>query len=301
MPSVNYVKFQRGLLSAFNAQKERDILDNNTLYFVYENSESVSGQLYLGKKLISGVGQGTSVTSLKDLNDVLVDATASAGSILVLNSEGKWVTSSLQDIADLIASQQTLGFQVDTNIFNLSPIDGSSLKKLFLNGFAEADSGAYAMKGPEGTLIWDKTPSILSTKVSNLETEIENIGDEIARQIANANHLKYQKINNISEATSENIIYLLAKEGTEEDSYDEYMVLNGTLERLGNWGVNLSDYATVAQLNAVDSKFDNYVLTTDFNTTVGNLESYTDYNAGDSIVDILNEINDRLIWQEITG
>lgn len=298
MPAINYVKFQRGLISAFNAQKERGLLDSNTLYFIYESTSATSGQLYLGDKLISSVGSGTSVTKLSDLKDVLIDATASAGSILTLNSEGKWVTTSIQDIADLVASQSSLGFQVDTNVFELVPVNGSdSLKQLNLNGFGTADSGALAMKGTDGKLIWDTS---LKTQVSNLEQAMSQINKNIADQIANANHLTYKKVNTISEAVEENVIYLVPKVGS-TDSYDEYMFVNGQLERLGDWGVDLSGYATISQLQAVDNKFADYLPKTDFQTTVGDLTKLTNYTTGNTLVDEINLINERLIWQEIAS
>lgn len=304
MPAINYVKFQRGLISAFNAQKERGLLDHNTLYFIYESTSATSGQLYLGDKLISSVGSGTSVTKLSDLKDVLIDATASAGSILTLNSEGKWVTTSIQDIADLVASQSSLGFQVDTNVFELVSVNGSdTLKQLNLNGFKEADTGAFAMKGPNGNLIWNSNPDVignLNTKVTNLEQAMTNINQEIAEQIASANHLTYKKVNTISEAVEENVIYLVPKVGS-TDSYDEYMFVNGQLERLGDWGVDLSGYATISQLQAVDNKFANYLPKTDFQTTVGDLTKLTNYTTGNTLVDEINLINERLIWQEIAS
>ena len=49
--SINYVRFQRGSVAAYNALGTPD---KNTLYFIYENEDSGIGSLYLGEKLISG-------------------------------------------------------------------------------------------------------------------------------------------------------------------------------------------------------------------------------------------------------
>jgi hypothetical protein len=57
----NYVKFQRGSEQAYNnlAVKSQD-----TLYFIYDGNNAKTGKLYLGERLLTGVGQGTNVTSL---------------------------------------------------------------------------------------------------------------------------------------------------------------------------------------------------------------------------------------------
>ena len=57
----NYVKFQRGSEQAYNnlAVKNQD-----TLYFVYDGQDATRAKLYLGDRLLSGVGEGTGVTSL---------------------------------------------------------------------------------------------------------------------------------------------------------------------------------------------------------------------------------------------
>mgnify|MGYP004460787771 FL=1 len=152
MPDINYVKFQRGTLKAYNSQVNRNLIDNNTLYFVYESVAATSGQLYLGKKLISGVGSGTSVTKLSDLTDVIA-TTAENGSFLVCNADGKWEATTLNDVAALIASQ--LQINVNTNTFEFVDVDGQN-PELNLLGFNSATSGSYAKIGTDGKLKWIK-------------------------------------------------------------------------------------------------------------------------------------------------
>ena len=96
------------------------------------------------------------------------------------------------------------------------------------------------------------------------------------------------------------ITYLVPKIDS-TDSYDEYMFVNGQLERLGDWGVDLSGYATISQLQAVDNKFANYLPKNEFQTTVGDLTKLTNYTTGNTLVDEINLINERLIWQEIAS
>jgi hypothetical protein len=43
----------------------------------------------------------------------------------------------------------------------------------------------------------------------------------------------------------ERTIYLVpALEGLSQDIYDEYMVINGSIEKMGSWEANLEDYVT---------------------------------------------------------
>ena len=50
--AVNYVYFQRGSKTAYNALKNAGRIDNNALYFIYDSEDSSTGSLYLGTKLI---------------------------------------------------------------------------------------------------------------------------------------------------------------------------------------------------------------------------------------------------------
>lgn len=48
-----------------------------------------------------------------------------------------------------------------------------------------------------------------------------------------------------------------------DDRYDEYMVVDGALERVGDWGVNLDGYATTSDLEGKVDKADGERLMTD--------------------------------------
>ena len=65
--SVNYVKFQRGTIAAYNALKTRELIDSNTLYFIYESADKKNGYLYLGDKLIGGSGSDSTITKLPSI------------------------------------------------------------------------------------------------------------------------------------------------------------------------------------------------------------------------------------------
>ena len=284
---ANYVKFQRGSEQAYNnlAVKNQD-----TLYFVYNGSDSTTAKLYLGNKLLSGIGEGTGVTSLSALEDVLITGTPPAGSFLVY-TDGKWVNKSVSAAASMIAAEQSLGIKINTNQFKFEPVSGN----LELVGFSDAASGAIAFKGTDGTLSWG-TPKIISDisdNLNNLNTNLESIINE---KIAAMNHLVYKKVNNLDDAIDNNTIYLVPNENAiAQNSYSEYLVVDGVPELLGNVNtgeINLDGYATVESLTKLETKF---------NSVVGDITQLNNYNADSpqTIIDELNAINERLKWEDI--
>ena len=284
---ANYVKFQRGSEQAYNnlAVKNQD-----TLYFVYNGSDSTTAKLYLGNKLLSGIGEGTGVTSLSALEDVLITGTPPAGSFLVY-TDGKWVNKSVSAVASMIAAEQSLGIKINTNQFKFDVATGN----LELVGFSDAASGAIAFKGTDGTLSWG-TPKIISDisdNLNNLNTNLESIINE---KIAAMNHLVYKKVDSLDNAIDNNTIYLVPNENAiAQNSYSEYLVVDGVPELLGNVNtgeINLDGYATVESLTKLETKF---------NSVVGDITQLNNYNADSpqTIIDELNAINERLKWEDI--
>lgn len=76
-----YVKFLRGTPAAWQDLATKD---TDTLYFISENNAD-RGKLYLGPKLISD-GSITQISTLNDLQDVLIEAGLPTNAILVFNS-----------------------------------------------------------------------------------------------------------------------------------------------------------------------------------------------------------------------
>ena len=81
-----------------------------------------------------------------------------------------------------------------------------------------------------------------------------SIDTKIALAIAEANHLSYKIVSSIdkidlSDSASNNIIYLIPRSPTSDNSYDEYMIIEGELERVGSTDIDLSDYAKTQYVN----------------------------------------------------
>lgn len=331
MALPNYVKFQRGTLVAYNRLSQKD---ENTLYFIYDAEDETKGTLYLGARLIGSVGGSGGVNNLSELSDVLVSE-ARTGDFLVLNSEGKWVSTSASGVAEAILSAGGQLVTVDENEFSFNAVNG----QLELKGYSNAAAGLVPTKGSTG-INWITLPPDLSARVGNLETglsaattaisgiqtELAAVDGKITSAIAAANHLSYQVVSDLSAVTAENVIYLYNNGSTESNNhYQEYLYTNGNLELIGSTAMDLSGYATVTAVSVLDTRvgnlessvgslttavstlqanMGNYVLTTTFNAVVGNLSAvngtYNTLTADDSITDTLIDIYERLTWQEMT-
>lgn len=120
----------------------------------------------------------------------------------------------------------------------------------------------------------------LSTKINALEeligtlpttatatTVVDYIDEKVAAAVAAANHLKRTKVNSVDDIDlnaedADQYIYMVPKTGKNGDKFDEYMIIDGALERVGDWAVDLDDYtkkvsdATAGNLAGLDSNGD---------------------------------------------
>ena len=105
------------------------------------------------------------------------------------------------------------------------------------------------VNGTEQT-VTDKAVDItVPTKVSDLNNDSKFQTDaEVAAAIAAADHMKRKIVNttadiDLNAEDAAQYIYMVKKSSTKTgDKYDEYMVLDGALEKVGDWEVDLSNY-----------------------------------------------------------
>lgn len=75
-----------------------------------------------------------------------------------------------------------------------------------------------------------------------------DIGPAVAAAVADSDHLKRKKVASVevidpAAAGASQYIYMVPKTGGKNgDKYDEYMVLDGEVEPVGDWAVDLSGY-----------------------------------------------------------
>ncbi|MCM1236291.1 MAG: hypothetical protein NC489_39930 [Ruminococcus flavefaciens] len=88
-----------------------------------------------------------------------------------------------------------------------------------------------------------------ATKVSQLENDAGyQTETQVAAAVAAADHLKRKKVDSLDAIDpaaegADQYIYMVPKDGGKDgDKYDEYMVLDGAVEPVGDWAVDLSGY-----------------------------------------------------------
>ena len=82
---------------------------------------------------------------------------------------------------------------------------------------------------------------------------------KIAEAIAKAPHLERKKVDSveaidIAAEDADKYIYMVPKTAGDGDHYDEYMVIDGAVERMGDWKVDLSEYAKTTEVTELLSK-----------------------------------------------
>ena len=323
--NVHYVKFIRGSISAWNRLlASPDLIDNDTLYFIYESADNVTeGKLYLGKKLISGSGSGSGIININDIGDIYIDDTALFDKqILVYNeTSGQWENTSLSTIINSAVTDFTGATDSTNGTHGLVPVPqaGDQLKFLrgdgtwanintpvfdtevfnvsnnnvTLNGFVNATTGSIPIKTSNG-LEWMSAPTGTVTRqiisMADLEAAIE------------------------AGTADDNTIYMVAIDDAldESNKYDEYMVINSKLERLGTFGeVNLSNYVTTNTFNTAlnNLNFSISALSTRVSTVesnyiskaeVGDLSNLILTSGNTTLVDQVNSLTDNLKWHELS-
>lgn len=306
---ANYVKFMRGTPKAFSQLAVKDL---DTLYFIAEK-DATSGRLYLGDKELICDNHEASVAFLRDLLDVnlpenigeLID-----GQVLTYDvASESWVARTPSAVAEV---------KFDNNQFVTN-----AKGELSLVNFENAPSGAQLTKSADGSLIWvlpdAETVEGLSELVAILREDVDNLTEKfndydtsaevdakISSAVAGISHLSYKIVNStneidVSAADADKYIYLV-KNG---NSYDEYMVVNGQLERVGDWNVDLSDYATKSEVAAVSTRVDDIAsqlngvksdvsahttAITNINTSIEDLTSSLG-STNSSVADLASQLN----------
>lgn len=110
------------------------------------------------------------------------------------------------------------------------------------------------MNGTAQAIGADKSVNItVPTKTSQLNNDSgyqtsTQVSDTVAKAVAAADHLKRKVVASAaaistSAADAAQYIYMVPKgTGKDADKYDEYMVIDGVLEKVGGWEVDLTGY-----------------------------------------------------------
>lgn len=119
--TANYVKFLRGTPEAYNNLAQKD---SDTLYFI-SATDSTTGKLYLGEKLIAGSGG-----SLTDLEGIIIENIANNHLLVYDEVKKAWVNKSVKDaIGQLIGATSS-----EMGKGGLVPAPGIGEQNYFLRG-----------------------------------------------------------------------------------------------------------------------------------------------------------------------
>ena len=169
----------------------------------------------------------------------------------------------------------------------------------------ESKIGAEATENSEATGLY----KLLADLVSNVDTKVnaEDVytKDEtdlaIESAIAQLDHLKRKIVNSLDEINIDDeeaylYIYMVPTELQYEDNkYDEYIVINKTIEKVGSWKVNLDNYATKDDLNEKVNKDENArLMTIAEGEKLAAIEAGAQVNLFDNISEYFNIDNNQL-------
>lgn len=323
-----YVKFIRGTPTAFEKLSPKS---TDTLYFISETGSS-TGKLYLGSKLISG-GEA----SISELGQIIIN-TVKGNDVLVYDAEkGAWVNKAVTEVvSEMVGASDSMDGRAG---LVPRPISGDQDKVLTGAGKWESvadllplDSDIFVIRDDKLTLAPDfsqaKVGDILQVGESGALEWVQGVSSSQVEQLLN-NRLIRKIVDSVDsidttadDATS--YIYMVRNSKEEgDDFYDEYIVIGGRIEKIGNTSVDLSELnelstrvdnldklingvpesegqaATKGLLDVIDLK-EEYVTKTVFENTVGDLSllSHREF-AGSSLVDEINVLTARMTWQEI--
>ena len=318
--ALNYVKFQRGTLNAYRNLRNKD---SNTLYFIYADEHNQYGSLYLGDKLISGGEVSVVSSALSDLTDISLN-NLQDNQILVYDSANHiWKNSDLATVLEN-ANIEIGGSSV--TISNIELEDGETDEdglETILNpsagDIAFIGDNIYIYDGEEWHLINNPDPKLLiridrleqfvgepaisGNPASGLFAELDEKIDEtranelINAAITNLNSLTYKRvssINHINLSETQYIYLVPINLNSDDNKYDEYLVVNGQLECIGHLGGNATSIGDIEGLSAaLSEKADNSDLLA-LETRVGNLEDILNDKevAGETVPGLVSVVDD---------
>lgn len=333
VPTINYVKFIRGTASAFNKLTNKD---DNTLYFICEKGAS-SGELYLGSKLISGRTSGTD----PEIEDVITTNVQDKQILIYDEQKQAWINASINILIDTMigATETTDGanglvpkpMAEDRNKVLSGGgkwVEPTSLIKVDSKIFKVSETGELTINPSPSTA---KPGDILSIGENQDFTWVtpnyytkNQIDDLLNNRLTRK---KVEKIEDIDLSATDvnNYIYLVPNNNTEgSDIFDEYVVIDGRIERIGSSTIDFDGYVKTEELNKYIPKTDftpvvnkinelderiskldeNYISIEKYSSEVGDLNKLIrkvtkEDGELSTLVDEINDINDRLIWHDL--
>lgn len=264
---INFVKFLRGTETAYQNLLEAQRTDENTLYFIYDKNsteDNPKGKLYLDKFLISGNTESSNL-SLSDLVDTDIGTLRGEEILIFDNSSQTWKPVLLSDVIDTTGVGN---INIESGIVKQPEEDEiDAIKRTFNQTSKPGDIGILSdgtvylsesnnnwLKLIDGTIRDADIPGITSD-ISSLQSSLDNVytknetESKINELIAGKNHLSYEIKPNkeaieLTDPDNQNKVFLISRATAdgEDNNYDEFMIINGSLEKIGDWKADLTNY-----------------------------------------------------------
>lgn len=217
----NLVKFYTGTAAAYASLATKD---ENTLYFITD-----ARMLYKGSTPFGG-GSWEAVTSFP--------ATGDAGTVYVNTATGevKWCngTGYVQVVKPYSTALRETGATNDALVTEKAVVDYIAAR------------------------LTDLDVSTLEGRVNDVEAALDGVYTKteadaaITTAIGKANHLKreiVQVLPDVADANEQTIYMVSIANGTANQKYEEFMLINGTFEKIGDSAVDLTNYPTTTQVD----------------------------------------------------
>ena len=337
--NTHYVKFMRGSISSWETLKTTpERISDDTLYFIYENAQtSTNGKLYLGQKLISGAGGLSENININDIGDININGEQLADKQILVydDTTQKWENKTLSTIINTAIGTMVGASDNQDGISGLVPVPRAGDQNKFLKGDGTwttintptFNTDIFTLNNNEVTLNDFNFASVGSVPIktqNGLEWTSVKIGT-LNRQITTLEKLQAQLNGTDPDPIDVDTIYMVlnGNDDSTENKYDEYMIINNKLEKLGSFGqVNLNNYVQIPTFNTAISSLNNILQDTiDDNTgkeipglisrvstieanyitqaDIGNLSLLFHSTENSTLVDEVNTLGERLRWHEL--
>lgn len=217
-------------------------------------------QLATGDKtnLVAAVNElhGDIETASSEIDSIETDMTEQGQNITAIQTKIEKIEQSITGINNTDAAQSQQIAQNRQNIDELEQSDTrlaqsvSSLAQTVGKGFERIQT-ELDKKQPVGDYITNAVDNLVNYYLKS-ETYTRS---EVKDLIGSLTHINIEVISSIDDVTEPNVIYLVPVSGGESgDYYNEYILVRGSPELIGNTRVDLSDYYTREQTNDLLNK-----------------------------------------------
>lgn len=291
----SFIKFIQGSYTDF---KLLDAKENNVIYVITDENPKNSG-IYLGDIQIANLSQSSDGSNTTDyfkyLSDVLLFNLQDKDLLFYNESSSCWENISF----DNLVSEINNVLPKDKLVFNNQIFYFTENGTVDLIGFNEAPNGAILTKDESGHIVWNVPDT---SQLDSLDSAVQDLTDEATQLSGRINQMEilidkkvnadnvYTKeetnlqintaISNLDHLTRIIVPDILSIDLSAEDVdkyiymipsitpsgnnlYDEYMFVDGALERVGVWDTDLSGFATTEDLEKKVDKKNGYGLVED--------------------------------------